>query len=366
MAEKVLIDGNEAIARGAIAAGCRHFFGYPITPQNEITEFMSREMPKIGGVYVQTESESSSVYMVYGGAWTGKRVMTSTSSPGFSLMMEGVSYIAEAEMPAVIVDVMRMGPGIGTGGQQGQTDYRQLAKGGGHGAYRNIVIAACSAQECYDFMQQAFYWADKYRMLVLVISDFIIGRSAEAVELRTLEFPNDLPDKPWAMMGRGKKGGIRSFYASAAIAQGGRPPDYHKRITAHYEQVAKDVLRWESYRTDDCDLLLASWGSSFRLCKKAVDVARTQGLKWGAFRPITIWPFPEEQLREVGLKAGRVVTVEDSSGELVEDVRCAMQGKVPVKLVPVWARHTPPGVMAGGSGLLYPEVIFEEVRKMEW
>src|SRR4030042_6850262 len=184
MAEKVLIDGNEAIARGAIAGGCRHYWGYPITPQNEITEFMSREMPKAGGVFVQTESETSSGYMVYGGALAGVRSMTSTSSPGFSLMMEAISYIAEAEMPAVIVNVMRMGPGIGTGGQQGQTDYRQMTKGGGHGAYRNIVLAASSAQECYDFMQQAFYWADKYRMLVLVVSDFIIARSAEMVDLR--------------------------------------------------------------------------------------------------------------------------------------------------------------------------------------
>lgn len=366
MAETVLIDGNEAIARGGIAAGCRHYFGYPITPQNEIPEFMSREMPGAGGIYVQSESETASVYMVYGGAWTGERVMTSTSSCGFSLMMEGVSYIAEAELPAVIVNVMRMGPGIGTGGQHGQTDYRQMTKGGGHGAYRNIVIAASSAQECYDFMQQAFYWADKYRMLVLVVSDFIIARSAERVELRTLEYPDDLPDKPWAMKGKGKKGGIRSFYASAAIAHGGRPPDYHEKITAHYEKVAKEVLRWECYRADDCDLLLAAYGSSFRLCKKAVDLARAEGLKWGLFRPTTIWPFPEEQMREAGLKAGRVVTVEDSPGEMVEDVRCAMQGRVPVNLVPMWARHTPPGIMAGGSGLLYPERILEEVRNMEW
>ena len=177
MAEIILISGNEAIARGAIQAGCKYFFGYPITPQSDIPEFMSRELPKIGGVFVQSESETASVYMVFGGALAGARVMTSTSSPGFSLMQEGISNIADLEMPCVIVNVTRLGPGMGTT-QAGQTDYRQVTKGGGHGAYRCIVLAPASSQECFDFVQLGFYLADKYRMLTLILSDFVVGQTA--------------------------------------------------------------------------------------------------------------------------------------------------------------------------------------------
>jgi 2-oxoglutarate ferredoxin oxidoreductase subunit alpha len=366
MAKAVLIDGNEAIGRGAIDGGCKGYFGYPITPQNEIPEFMSREMPKAGGIFVQSECETASINMVYGGTLAGERVMTSTSSPGFSLMQEGISIIAETEMPAVIAHVMRMGPGQGTGGQQGQTDYRQLAKGGGHGGYRNIVIAASSAQECYDFMQLAFYLADKYRMLVIMVADFVIGRSAEPVELRRLEFPDDLPEKTWAMKGKGKKGGARFFYVTAAIAHGGQPFAYHKKMADHYQKVKENEVRYETYMDADAELLLVSFGSTARLSRKAVDLARAEGRKWGLFRPITLWPFPEEQLRETAWRIGKVVSVEDTAGELVEDVESVVQGRVPVKLVPMWARHTPPGMMAGGSGLLYPERILEEVRSMKW
>jgi len=364
MVEKMLIDGNEAIARGAICAGCKYFFGYPITPQNEIPEFMSRELPKIGGVYVQSECEAASVYMVYGGALAGARVMTSTSSPGFSLMQEGISYIAEAEVPAVIVDVMRMGPGIGTGGQHGQTDYRQVTKGGGHGAYRCIVLAPYSAQECFDYMQLSFYLADKYRILVLVLTDFIIGRMAEIVELKTFEF-EPLPEKEWALKGKALKSGKRRFFVSAAFNYGGVPPRYYLHMAEKYQKIIDSEVRYETYRDEDATLLLLAYGSTARMAKRAVDMARAGGYKIGMLRPITLWPFPEEAVRQAAYWAGKVLVVEDSPGELVEDVKFAVQGKVPVHLLGIWGRYTPKGdIMTGGSGIIYPEKILEEVRSL--
>jgi len=365
MAERVLMDGNEAIGRGAIAAGCTGYFGYPITPQNEIPELMSREMPKIGRVFVQTECETSSINMVYGGTLAGDRVMTSTSSPGFSLMQEGISIIAEAEKPAVVAHVMRAGPGMAVS-QQGQTDYHQVTKGGGHGAYKCIVLAADSAQECYDLTQLAFYLADKYRMVVIMLSDFVIGRAAEPVEPRTLEFPDDLPEKTWAMRGKDSRGGARYFFVTGAVAHGGQPGAYYKAMDELYQKVRENEIRYETYKDEDADILLVAYGSSARMCKRTADVARADGEKLGLFRPITLWPFPEEQLKEAACRIGKVVVVEDSPGEFVDDVRCAVQGRVPVQLVPIWARHTPPGLMAGGSGLLYPERVLEEVRSMEW
>ena len=364
MAERVLIDGNEAIARGAIQAGCKYFFGYPITPQNEIPEFMSRELPKIGGSFVQSESETSSIYMVYGAALAGARVMTSTASPGFSLMQEGISYIAEAERPAVVVNVMRMGPGIGTGGQHGQTDYRQVTKGGGHGAYRCIVLAPCSPQESFDHMQLAFHLADKYMIMVIVLSDFMIGRMAEPVELSTLDL-EPLPERDWALMGKGKKqGGLRTCYVSGVLTV--TPPNFHRKLKDKYQKIKQSEIRYERYMDEDASLLVVSYGSSARTAKRAVDEARAEGLKVGLFRPITLWPFPEEAIREVAYRVGRVLVVEDSPGELVEDVECFLRAQVPVSLLDMSARYTPmgSGLTAGGSGLIYPETILKEVRNL--
>lgn len=358
------MDGNEAIARGAIAAGCRYFFGYPITPQSEIAEFMSREMPKVGGVYVQSECEGASVYMVYGGALAGARVMTSTSSPGFSLMQEGISYMAEMETPAVIVNVMRMGPGIGTGGQHGQTDYRQVTKGGGHGAYHCIVLAPASPQECYDLVQLAFHLADKYRVVSLVVSDFIIGRMAEPVEQHTLNW-EPLPVKEWALRGKAVREGQRSVFISGPFTHGG-PHIYHQKMREKYRRIEEAEVRYESYRAEDARLLIVSYGSSARMAKGAVNQARLQGPKVGLLRPITLYPFPREAVRAAGLKAGRVLVVEDSPGELVEDVEFALQGRVPVHLLGIEGRHIPKtrGLVPGGSGLIYPERILEEVEKL--
>lgn len=354
--QRIFMDGNEAIARGAIEAGCRYFFGYPITPQSEIAEYMSRELPRMGGVFVQSESETASIYMVYGGALAGARVMTSTSSPGFSLMQEGLSYIAEMEAPAVVVDVMRMGPGIGTGGQQGQTDYRQATKGGGHGAYRCLVLAPASPQECFDLMQVAFHLADKYRGPVIVLSDFIIGRMAEPVELRKLDL-GPLPEKSWALKGKGQKKGKRSEFVSGPLAHG--VTAFHQHQLQKYQKIAHAEVRSEKRLAEDASILLVAYGSSSRTALEAVKLGRAEGLKLGLFRPVSLWPFPQAELRKAATYVDKILVVEDSPGELVEDVEQAVRGLAPVHLLGVWARHLP-----GPSGLIYPERILEEVKKL--
>ncbi len=361
MAEKVFIDGNEAVARGAIQTGCKHFFGYPITPQSEIAEYMSRELPQIGGAFVQSECEGASIYMLYGGALAGAKVMTSTSSPGFSLMQEGISYISAAQAPCVIVNVMRMGPGIGTGGQQGQTDYRQVTKGGGHGAYRCIVLAPSSPQETFDLVQRAFYLADKYRIAAIVLTDFIIGRMAEPVELRTLEF-GPLPEKEWALKGKGGKGGRCDHPAGAPRFPGDLSKGiitFYMHLLDKYQRIAESEVRYDTYLADDATLLVAAYGSSARMARSAVNMARAEGINAGLFRPITLWPFPEEPLRQAALAAGKVLVVEDSPGEFVEDVRFAVQGRVPVHLLGLWGRHN-----ERGGGIIYPERILEEIEKL--
>lgn len=362
MAEKILIEGNEAIARGAIAAGCKYFFGYPITPQSDIGEYLSRELPKIGGTFVQSESESSSIYMLYGGAMSGERVMTSTAGCGFALMGEGISYISAAEVPCVLVDVMRMGPGIGTGGCHGQTDYRLATKGGGHGGYRCIVLASSSPQECFDLVQLAFYLADKYGMLVMVLSDFIIGRIAEPVELRVLDF-GSVPEKEWALKGKGKKGGRCDWHSGGTSY----PPHsiiqnvtgYHVHQREKYQEIMDKEVSYETYQAEDAEFLLVSYGSSARIARGAVDLGRAQGLRLGLFRPITVWPFPNEELKEAALRAGKVLVVEDSIGEFVDDVEFAVLGQVPTHLLGVWGRHVP-----GPQGVIHPERVLEEVKSL--
>jgi len=358
---ELLIDGNEAAARGAIAAGCRYYFGYPITPQSEMAEFLSRELPRIGGTYVQSESESGSIYMLYGGSLSGERVMTSTAGCGFALMGEGISYIAAAEGPCVLVDVMRLGPGIGTGGQQGQTDYRLATKGGGHGGYHCIVLAPCSPQETFDLVQLAFYLADKYRILVMVLTDFVIARMAEPVEVKTLDF-GPVPDKSaWALVGKGKRGGKPSKPQTGArhptepLTKG--VPGYFLYMMEKYKKIEESEIRYETYKAEDASLLIAAYGSSARTAWQTVDMAREQGMKVGLFRPVSAWPFPKVALREAALKAGKVLVVEDSMGEFVDDVEFAVQGRVPVHLLGIWGRHD-----VTGSGIIHPERILEEVK----
>jgi 2-oxoglutarate ferredoxin oxidoreductase subunit alpha len=357
MTDTIFISGNEAIARGAIQAGCKHFFGYPITPQSEILEFMARELPKIGGSFVQTESETASVYMVHGGGLAGARVMTSTASPGFSLMQEGISYISELEVPCVIVDVARIGPGIGVGGQQGQTDYRQVTKGGGHGAYRCIVLAPAYAQECFDFMQLGFHLADKYRILTLVLSDYVVGQTADPVEIRAQEFET-LPDKGWALTGKEQRGGKRNTHIAGSGRYGGLV-NYYAKLSEKYQKIANEEIRYETCRTEDANLLLVAYGSSARFCKGAMDMARSEGLSVGLFRPITLWPFPNQALYDNALKIGKVLVVEDSPGELIEDVEKAIRYQIPVHLLGIWGRHT-----GAPNGIIHPERILEEVKKL--
>lgn len=358
MAEKMFISGNEAVARGAIAADCKYFFGYPITPQNDIPEFMSREMPKAGGVFIQSESEVSSIYMVYGGALSGARVMTSTSSPGYALMQEGVSYIGETEAPCVVVNVSRMGPGIGTGGQAGQTDYRIAAKGGGHGGYRAIVLAPSSPDEIYKLMQKAFYLADKYRVMVLVLSDYVLGQMAEVVELEKLQFEDDLPDKFWALKGTDKKNGLRYMHVVGYLNYGG-VVSWHEGLLKKYKQIEENEIRYETYLADDAELLLVAYGSTARTARKAIEMARAEGMKVGLFRPITLWPYPEEALREAALKAKQVLCVEDSNGQMKEDVDFAVRAQVPVHYLGMWARSSDQPL-----GLIFPERVFEEIKKL--
>ncbi len=361
MAKKVFINGNIAVAKAALSAGCKYFFGYPITPQSEIGEYLSNELPKIGGIFVQAEGEPAAIYMVYGGALTGERVMTSTASCGFSLMQEGISYIAESEVPCVVVDVMRAGPGIGTGGQQAQTDYRQVTKGGGHGAYRNIVLAPYSAQECYDLTQLAFHLADKYNMMTVVLSDFIIGRMAEMVLLKNYPY-GPPPKKDWALKGKDKKEGKVTTNMGGAFKYGG-PHNYYKVVGKKYDRIMKSEIRYETYLDEDADLLVIAYGSSARMAKHAINLARQDGLKVGMFRPISVWPFPEQALAEKSWKIGKVLVVEDSPGELVEDVKYSLMGKVPIHFIGITERHNPIGSYGGGSGILYPETILKEIKR---
>lgn len=350
----MLCDGNEAVGRAAIAAGCRFFFGYPITPQNEVGEFMSRELPRIGGVYLQSEGEAAAAYMVYAAVMAGARAMTSTSSPGFSLMQEGISHMAAAEAPAVIVNVNRLGPGSGTT-QQGCTDYRQMTKGGGHGAYHNIVLSPFSAQEVFDFTQLAFHLADTYRNVVIVASDFILGRTAEPVTLRTLDF-GPVPAKDWALCGAWKKGGRSDQIDSGVGVLRGDIKEFFRRQLDKYALIAAKETRYETYGVDGgAELLLVAYGSTARSCLHVLDEGRKEGRKLGLFRPITLWPFPEQQLRAAALGVGEVLVVEDSPGELVEDVRAAVQGKAPVHLLNILGRD-----IGGPMGLIYPERILEE------
>ncbi len=354
MADMQLLSGNDAVGWGAILGGCKAFFGYPITPQSEILEFLARELPKAGGVFLQTEDEIAAASMVYGSSMTGTRTLTATSSPGISLMQETVSLMAYMQVPSVIVDVCRFGPGSGTA-QTAQTDYRQVTKGGGHGGYRCIVLAPSSSQECSDLVQRALWLADKYRLTVYVLTDATIGQSNELVELETRDF-GPLPEKDWIVRGQDARGGEAKGIHQHMWDYVG----YHEDMLAKYKEISENEVTYEEYRTDDADVLLVAYGYVSRMAKGAVDLAREEGLKVGLLRPITLWPFPADKLRELGNKTRRVLVIEHSSGLLVEDVESALQGKVPVHLLGIWGTHR-----RDGSGIIYPERIVDEVKQLE-
>jgi len=324
--KKVLMKGNEAIVRGAIAAGCRGFFGYPITPQNEIPEYMAALMPKAGGVFLQAESEVASINMVLGAASTGARVMTSSSSPGISLMQEGISYIAACELPAVIVNIQRGGPGLGNIAP-GQADYFQAVKGGGHGDYKLLTLAPWSVSECFYLTGLAFDLADRYRNPAMVLADAIIGQMIEPIQAPE-KLETNVPPKPWATTGR--RGRPKNVVNSLWIV----PEEMEKvnqRMQAKYALACEREVRFEDLSTEDADLVLVAYGATARICKTAVDLARSEGLAVGLFRPISLFPFPAIQIEELAERGKRLLVVEMSHGQMVEDVRLAVNGKTEVE-----------------------------------
>ena len=334
MSELRLMKGNEALAEAAIRAGVDAYFGYPITPQSEVIEYLMRERPekRTGMVVLQAESEIAAINMVYGAAGTGKRVMISSSSPGVSLKQEGISYIAGAELPAVIVNVARGGPGLGTI-QPSQADYFQSVKGGGHGDYKLYVLAPASVQEMADFVGDAFDIAFKYRAPVLILSDGMIGQMMEKVVLKDQKerlTDKELIEKYGSWATTGKKGRERNIITSLYIEAERMEERVHK-LMKKYERMEKEDLRFEKIQCDDAEYLIVAYGSSARIAQKTVELAREKGIKVGLLRPITLFPFPKNQLFELADQVKGVLSVEMSAGQMVEDVRLSVQHKVPVE-----------------------------------
>ena len=319
--------GNEAIAEAAIKAGCMHYFGYPITPQTEIAAYMAKRMPKIGGTFLQAESEIAAINMVYGVAAAGYRVMTSSSSPGISLKSECISYMAGADLPAVIINVQRGGPGLG-GIQPSQADYFQATKGGGHGDFHLIVFAPGSVQEMASLTVKAFELADKYRMPAMVLADGTMGQMMEPVELDFEVTP--APEKPWATNGT-KMQRKHNIVNSLSLV----PEELEKFNFERFERyklVEENEVMYEEYLTDDAELIVTAYGIASRVTKNAVDEARKKGIKVGLIRPITVWPFPKKPFEKVAEKVKHVICVELSMGQMIEDVKLAVSCKVPVTL----------------------------------
>ncbi|MFQ3550398.1 MAG: 3-methyl-2-oxobutanoate dehydrogenase subunit VorB [Armatimonadota bacterium] len=326
MAERKLMKGNVALCYGALAGKCDAFFGYPITPQNEVPEYMSDLMPQNGKVFLQAESEVAAINMVYGAAATGKRVMTSSSSPGISLKQEGISYIAACELPCVIVNVQRGGPGLGNT-LPGQADYFQAVKGGGHGDYKLLTLAPWSVQECYDFMPLAFDLADKYSNPAMILMDAIIGQMIEPVTLHN-NFKNIDYPKPWAItgaMGR-KQNIINSLWIDPKVME-----EINLRLQRKYETAKNEEVRYSDYMVDDADLILVAYGSPARICRTVAELAREEGMKVGLFRPISLFPYPTNEIRKLAEEGKRFLVVEMSHGQMVEDVQLAVNGKAEVK-----------------------------------
>ena len=328
MARK-LMKGNEAIAESAVRAGCRGFFGYPITPQNEIPEYMSKRQPEVGGVFVQAESEVAAINMVYGAAAAGCRAMTSSSSPGISLKQEGISYIAASDVPCVIVNIVRAGPGLG-GIQPAQGDYFQAVKGGGHGDYKLIVYAPSTLQEACDLVYKAFDKADEYRMPVMMIGDGMIGQMMEPVELPEMRELSDLPEKPWRL--RGYDGtGERRIINSLRIQPDELEP-YLDEMYRKYAAIEEKEVEVEEYCCEDAEIILTAYGTVARICKSAIELLRAQGVKVGLIRPITLFPFPKKSFEQYASRESvkRFISVELSMGQMIEDGKLAVNGKKPV------------------------------------
>ncbi len=347
MADKVLMKGNEAIAEAAIIAGCRHYFGYPITPQTEIAAYMAKRMPKIGGCFLQAESEIAAINMVYGVASAGLRVMTSSSSPGISLKGEGLSYLAGSDLPSLIVNVQRGGPGLG-GIQPSQSDYFQATKAGGHGDFRMIVLAPASVQEMAELTVKGFELADKYRMTSMILADGTMGQMMEPVEL-SLDV-KAAPEKPWATNGT-KMQRPHNITNSLSLV----PEELEELNFARYERYAEieaNETMYEEYLMDDAEICIAAFGIAARVSRNAVDEARRQGIKVGMIRPITLWPFPKAPFEAAADKVKSFISVELSMGQMIEDVKLASGCKRPVTLCN----------RAGGM-IPTPEQVLEAIKK---
>ena len=323
--EARLMKGNEALAEAAIRAGIHAYFGYPITPQSEVLEYFTREMPKRGGVVLQAESELAAINMIYGAAGAGARVMTSSSSPGISLMQEGLSYIASAQLPCLVVNVNRGGPGLGTI-QPSQGDYFQATKGGGHGDYHLIVLAPASVQEMADFVFDAIALAEKYRNPAMILADGALGQMMEKVELPE-EGSLEYPDKNWATVGK-PKDRQRNIITSLFIR-----PEKMEQINLELQEKykrLKEEVRYELISAEDADILLVAFGLSARICQKSIELAREKGIKLGLLRPITLYPFPEEAIASFAPKVDFFLVVEMNAGQMIQDVKLSVNGKKPV------------------------------------
>jgi len=321
---RVLMKGNEAIAEAAIRAGCDAYFGYPITPQAELFEWMARRMPEEGRVFVQAESELGAINMALGAAATGARVLVSSSGPGISLMGEAMSYLAGSELPVVVVDVMRGGPGLGSIGPS-QSDYLLATKGHGHGDYRVPVLAPSSIAEAMELVATAFELAERYRTPVFILADGILGQAMEPVEQRYRDPPRS--EAPWAVGGAAGRPPrvVRSLHLEPEALEA-----HNERLQAKYREIAGGEVRWAGERLDDADLAIVAYGTAARVARTAVARARAEGLRPGLFRPITLWPFPERELAEVASRVRGVLVVELSAGQMLEDVRLAVEGRLPV------------------------------------
>lgn len=345
---KKLMKGNEAIAEAAIRAGCEAYFGYPITPQTEVLEYMSRRMPELGRAFVQAESELGAVNMVYGAACTGARVMTTTSSPGFSLMQEGVSYIALSFVPCVIANIMRGGPGLGNI-QPAQGDYFQMTKGGGHGDYNLIVLAPSTVQETVDLIVEAFDLADKYRQPVTVIADGAIGQMMEPVEFPEMREP-ERPERPWALTGARdrKKNIVTSLFLGAQNLE-----RENLRLQEIVQEIKANEVRYAEYMMDGAEIVVVAYGTAGRVVQTAVKQARAEGIPVGLFRPISMFPFPYEALDQATKNVRQVLVVELSGGQMIEDVRLATCDQVPISFY---------GRMGGVVPL--PDDVLAEIKKL--
>ena len=328
MADKVLMKGNEAIAEAAIIAGCRHYFGYPITPQTEVAAYMAKRMPKIGGTFLQAESEIAAINMVYGVSSAGYRVMTSSSSPGIALKSEGLSYLAGADLPALVVNVQRGGPGLG-GIQPSQSDYFQATRGGGHGDFHMIVLAPASVQEMAELTVKGFALADQYRMTAMILADGTMGQMMEPVALDSLAV-TPAPEKPWATTGT-KMQRPHNIVNSLFLS----PDELEKTNFERFERyrtIEENEAMYEEYRMEDAEICIAAFGIAARVSKNAIDEARKQGIKVGMIRPITLWPFPKAPFKKAAETVKAFISVELSMGQMIEDVRLATECRVPVTL----------------------------------